>query len=99
MNINQPSFSNSGQHRVRLGLHRVRTFTIQVVYTAFMFFVPDIRRASLSTNVSTRMFKDFARKSINDVFGITRKTGILNANVASTVQSLPSRVEISLFVK
>ena len=70
---------------------------IQVVYTAFMFFVPDIRRASRLTNVS--IFKDFARKSINDVFGITRKTGILNANVASTVQSLPSRVEISLFVK
>ena len=62
-----------------------------------MFFVPDIRRASRLTNVS--MFKYFARKSINDVFGITRKTGILNANVASTVQSLPSRVEISLFVK
>ena len=63
-----------------------------------MFFVPDIRRASRLTNVS--MFKDFARrKSINDVFGITRKTGILNANVASTEQSLPSRVEISLFVK
>ena len=101
MNINQPSFSNSGQHRVRFGLHRVRTSqvrtsqTIQVVYTAFMFFVPDIKRVSRLTNVS--MFKYFARKSINDVFGIRRKTGILNANVA--VQSLPSRVEILLFVK